>query len=57
MSKEDVKEEKVEKEVTEPETEKIDEEKAVDERDALIESLQSEVAKLKNDFARAYADT
>ena len=51
MSKEDVKEEKVEKEVTEPETEKIDEEKA------LIESLQSEVAKLKNDFARAYADT
>ena len=57
MSKEDVKEEKVEKEVTEPETEKIDEEKAVDERDALIESLQSELAKLKNDFARAYADT
>lgn len=57
MSKEDVKEEKVEKEVTEPETEKIDEEKAVDERDTLIESLQSEVAKLKNDFARAYADT
>ena len=57
MSKEDVKEEKVEKEVTEPETKKIDEEKAVDERDALIESLQSEVAKLKNDFARAYADT
>ena len=57
MSKEDVKEEKVEKEVTEPETEKIDEEKAVDERDALIESLQSEIAKLKNDFARAYADT
>lgn len=57
MSKEDVKEEKVEKEVTESETEKIDEEKAVDERDALIESLQSEVAKLKNDFARAYADT
>ena len=57
MSKEDVKEEKVEKEVTEPETEKIDEEKAVDERDAMIESLQSEVAKLKNDFARAYADT
>ncbi len=57
MSKEDVKEEKVEKEVTEPETEKIDEEKAMDERDALIESLQSEVAKLKNDFARAYADT
>ena len=57
MSKEDVKEEKVEKEVTEPETEKIDEEKSVDERDALIESLQSEVAKLKNDFARAYADT
>lgn len=57
MSKEDVKEEKVEKEVTEPETEKIDEEKVVDERDALIESLQSEVAKLKNDFARAYADT
>lgn len=57
MSKEDVKEEKVEKEVTEPETEKIDEEKAVDERDALIESLQSEVSKLKNDFARAYADT
>lgn len=57
MSKENVKEEKVEKEVTEPETEKIDEEKAVDERDALIESLQSEVAKLKNDFARAYADT
>ena len=57
MSKEDVKEEIVEKEVTEPETEKIDEEKAVDERDALIESLQSEVAKLKNDFARAYADT
>ena len=57
MSKEDVKEEKVEKEVTEPETEKIDEEKAVDERDALIESLQSEVAKLKNDFARADADT
>ena len=57
MSKEDVKEEKVEKEVTAPETEKIDEEKAVDERDALIESLQSEVAKLKNDFARAYADT
>ena len=57
MSKEDVKEEKVEKEVTEPETEKIDEEKAVDEIDALIESLQSEVAKLKNDFARAYADT
>ena len=57
MSKEDVKEEKVEKEVTEPETEKIDEEKAVYERDALIESLQSEVAKLKNDFARAYADT
>ena len=57
MSKEDVKEEKVEKEVTEPETEKIDEEKAVEERDALIESLQSEVAKLKNDFARAYADT
>ena len=57
MSKEDVKEEKVEKEVTEPETEKIYEEKAVDERDALIESLQSEVAKLKNDFARAYADT
>ena len=57
MSKEDVKEEKVEKEVTEPETEKIDEEKGVDERDALIESLQSEVAKLKNDFARAYADT
>ena len=36
---------------------KEDEEKAVDERDALIESLQSEVAKLKNDFARAYADT
>ena len=57
MSKEDVKEEKVEKEVTEPETEKIDEEKAVDERDALIESLQNEVAKIKTDFARAYADT
>ena len=33
------------------------EEKVVDERDALIDDLTAQVDKLKNDFARAYADT
>ena len=63
MSKKDKKEKVVEEEKVESpeespvEEEKVEEQKTVDERDALIDDLTAQVDKLKNDFARAYADT
>ena len=45
-----------EKDIVE-ETEEVVEEVEVDEKDKLIGELQDEIDKLKNDFARAYADT
>lgn len=44
-------------ESTEEEVTQEEEVVEVDEKDALIESLQNEILKLKNDYARAYADT
>ncbi len=50
----EVKEEIKEEAVEEVENEEIEE---VDEQAKLIDELTEEIAKLKNDFARAYADT